>query len=209
MIEKFLKAKHWQLFLLGFVIPVLMQFLFMGIMMFTVFTNVEQNPEILTYFFPLILIISLLFMLVLYGWFWSIAVGLDRFIPDDLKLNVKRFKIFLIIPIVYILLFSVLVGVGISGMIDSGEPINPVYMVLILPLHLFSMFCMIYCLYFVAKTIKTAELKKKVRFGEFAGEFVLLWFFPIGIWIIQPRINKLVEEESDDLAKILHSDELV
>ena len=209
MIEKFLKAKHWQLFLLGFVIPVLVQFLFMGIMMFTVFTNVEQNPEILTYFFPLILIISLLFMLVLYGWFWSIAVGLDRFIPDDLKLNVKRFKIFLIIPIVYILLFSVLVGVGISGMIDSGEPINPVYMVLILPLHLFSMFCMIYCLYFVAKTIKTAELKKKVRFGEFAGEFVLLWFFPIGIWIIQPRINKLVEEESDDLAKILHSDELV
>ena len=54
MIEKFLKAKHWQLFLLGFIIPILLQFLFMGIMMFTLFTTVEQEPEILIYYFPIL-----------------------------------------------------------------------------------------------------------------------------------------------------------
>lgn len=41
-----------------------------------------------------------------------------------------------------------------------------------------------------AKTIKTVELQKKVTFSDFAGEFFLLWFSPIGIWILQPKINK-------------------
>jgi hypothetical protein len=30
-----------------------------------------------------------------------------------------------------------------------------------------------------------------VSFYDFSGPFFLLWFFPIGIWIIQPRINRL------------------
>jgi hypothetical protein len=49
---------------------------------------------------------------------------------------------------------------------------------------------------YVAKTIKTAELKRKVGLSEFSGEFFLLWFYFIGIWIIQPKINKLVEEKN-------------
>ena len=64
----------------------------------------------------------------------------------------------------------------------------------IIPLHLFAMFCLFYCLYFVSKTFKTAETQRKVAFGDFAGEFFMLWFFPIGIWIIQPKINKMVDE---------------
>ena len=47
-------------------------------------------------------------------------------------------------------------------------------------------------LYKAAKTIKTVELQKKVTFSDFAGEFFLLWFSPIGIWILQPKINKFV-----------------
>lgn len=60
-------------------------------------------------------------------------------------------------------------------------------------MHLFSMFCLFYCLYFVAKTIKTAELQKETSFGDFAGEFFLIWFYPIGIWFIQPKINRIAK----------------
>jgi hypothetical protein len=35
-----------------------------------------------------------------------------------------------------------------------------------------------------------------VNFGEFAGEFFMLWFYFIGIWIIQPKINKMAENEN-------------
>jgi len=57
------------------------------------------------------------------------------------------------------------------------------------------MFCIFYSLYFIAKELKSVELQKPVTFSDFAGEFFLLWFFPIGIWIIQPRINKIFESK--------------
>ena len=57
-----------------------------------------------------------------------------------------------------------------------------------------STFSMFYYLYFVAKTIKIAELQKKLEFVNFASEFFLIWFYPIGIWFIQPKINKIIEE---------------
>ena len=68
--------------------------------------------------------------------------------------------------------------------------------VIIIPLHLFSMFCIFYSLYFVAKTYKTVELQRQVSFSDFAGEFFMIWFYPIGIWIIQPKLNKIIENES-------------
>jgi hypothetical protein len=50
---------------------------------------------------------------------------------------------------------------------------------------------MFYILYFVAKTMKSVEMQKTVTFNDYAGEFFLIWFFPIGIWFLQPRINKI------------------
>src|SRR5258706_1398032 len=61
----------------------------------------------------------------------------------------------------------------------------------IIPLHLLAMFCMFYNLYFVAKNLRLAEIQKPLGFYEYSGQFFLLWFFPFGIWIIQPRINQL------------------
>ncbi|MCC1483634.1 hypothetical protein [Winogradskyella immobilis] len=62
---------------------------------------------------------------------------------------------------------------------------------IIIPLHLFSMFCIFHTIYYVAKTIKTVELKRRVSFIDFAGDFFLVWFYFIGVWILQPKINKV------------------
>jgi hypothetical protein len=32
-----------------------------------------------------------------------------------------------------------------------------------------------------------------VNFGDYAGEFFLTWFLFVGIWFIQPRINRLFD----------------
>jgi hypothetical protein len=53
-------------------------------------------------------------------------------------------------------------------------------------------------LYFVAKTFKTVELQREVSFSDFVGEFFMIWFYPVGIWIIQPKINKMIEEQSKE-----------
>ncbi|MAN88231.1 MAG: hypothetical protein CL555_15875 [Algoriphagus sp.] len=198
MTEKFLKAKHWQLFLLTFGIPMMLQFLMVG----TIFTNVGtgNNPDptfIFNYmiFFPIMMII---FTGVFFGWFWSVAVGLQIKVPEDVKMKVKKFKIFFFIPMVYLLFVTLFMGVQLNGLMTNGtEPsvgLIGVLVAVIVPLHLFSMFCIFYSLYFVAKTFKTVELQREVNFSDFAGEFFLFWFYPIGIWIVQPKINKMIIE---------------
>ena len=47
---------------------------------------------------------------------------------------------------------------------------------------------------FEAKVNQSAELQKEVRFSDFAGEFFLIWLFPIGVWFVQPKVNKIMEE---------------
>lgn len=179
MIEKFLKAKHWQIFMVTFGLPFLLQLILMPM------TIMGNDPMIMMKIFPIIMI---LFIGGFFGWFWSIAIGLQQVIPEDSKINVGKFKIFLLIPVVYMIFF-----LGFfTTLFNSGGP-NPGIFAIIVPLHLFSMFCIFYSLYFVAKTFKTAELQRKVTFSDFAGEFFMIWFFPIGIWIIQPKINKMIE----------------
>ena len=116
MTEKFLKAKHWQLFLLTFGIPMMLQFLMVG----TIFTNVGtgNNPDptfIFNYmkFFPIMMII---FTGVFFGWFWSVAVGLQIKVPEDVKMKVKKFKIFFFIPMVYLLFVTLFMGVQLNGL---------------------------------------------------------------------------------------------
>ena len=69
---------------------------------------------------------------------------------------------------------------------------------LLIPLHFLSIGCMFYNMYFVARTIKTAEMNKPVEFSDYIGEFFLMWFYIIGIWIIQPKVNNMKEYTGDD-----------
>ncbi|WP_298489453.1 hypothetical protein [uncultured Maribacter sp.] len=199
MINKFLNAKHWQLFTLMFGIPILLQI----VVMTTMFANIDSNgnPDQtgmlnMMKIFP---IIMFLYVGLFFGWFWSIGIGLQKYIPDDINMKIKKFKIFFLIPLAYILFLLIVIGTTFYGFSSGSNAVGGIVgkmLFVVIPMHLLSMFCIFYSLYFVSKTIKTTELKRDVTFSEFAGEFFMIWFFPIGIWIIQPRINKIVSEES-------------
>lgn len=199
MIHQFLKAKHWQIFTLTFAVPMIFYFiLFAGMMSTAIHLSQSQQPDptmMLSYmkFFPIII---LLFMASLFGWHWSVAIGLQNKVPEPIKMKVKKFKTFFFIPLIYMLAFLAFFSLTMNELSGPNPEPNLKFMgiglILIIPMHLFSIFCMLYSLYFVAKTLKTVELQKEVSFSEFAGDFFLIWFFPIGVWIIQPRINKIV-----------------
>lgn len=193
MNQRFLKAKHWQLFLLTFGVPMILHL----IMMVLVFVNIGRNdspdPALMMSYFMVFPFIMLVFTGVFFGWFWAVAVGLQSKVPEEVTMKVGRFKTFLFIPLLYIAFFVVYMLVSMSSTFQGGTPPDPTIFAVVLPLHLFSMFCIFYCLYFVAKTFKTVELQRKVTFSDFAGEFFMIWFYPIGIWIIQPKINEMVK----------------
>lgn len=189
MTEAFLKAKHWQLFFLSFGIPMFFQ----GIFMANFISNIESgnipDPSIIFNYMPYFSILMILFIGVLFGWFWSVAIGLQAKLPEGVKMKVKKFKILFFIPMMYILFFIVFFNFAINNI-----GLFKLSYFIIIPLHLFSMFCIFYCLYFVAKTFKTVALQRETSFSDFAGEFFMIWFYPFGIWVIQPQINKMMEE---------------
>ena len=196
MIQAFLKAKHWQLFILIFGLPLIFQI----VMMTAMFSNLDStyNPDptfMFSYmkYFPLVMVI---YVGIFFGWFWSVGMGLQNKIPENIKMKVKNFKIFFFIPLIYIFLILAFSRI-IMGKMMSSDGVQDISLMIgvfaiIVPLHLFSVFCMFYILYFVAKTIKTVELQREVKFGDFAAEFFLIWFYPIGVWFIQPRINRMI-----------------
>jgi len=185
---KLLTLKHWQLFGLLMGLPMIFQFVIMGSVM------TSNNPTIMFAAFPIMMI---LFIGLFFGWFYALGTNLHKKLPETATMNLTKFKIFLFIPVVYMLFLSLFMFGMFSNISAGGQP-NPAIFALIVPLHLFSMFCIFYCLYFNAKALKTVEWQKPVTFSDFAGEFFLIWFFPIGVWIIQPRINKLFDTTIDN-----------
>ena len=216
--EIFLRAKHWQLFLLTFGIPFLLQI----VMMAGIFSHLMQLPQvapdpmIIIGYFKFFPVIMVLYMGTMFGWQWSVATGLQKMAPAGVTMKVKKFKIFFFIPVIYLTLLLIFLSIVFStffsnsGLIDSkfGTISGGLYIfipfMIIIPLHLFAMFCIFYSLYFVAKTYKTVELQREVTFGDFVGEFFLTWFFPIGVWILQPKINKLIKEYNNNGGDEVH-----
>jgi hypothetical protein len=49
-----------------------------------------------------------------------------------------------------------------------------------------------------AQTLRSVELGRLANFSDYAIEFFLIWFSPVGFWILQPRLNKLMEKGIDD-----------
>ena len=185
MTNIFLKAKHWQIFALVIGLPFLFQLLLMVFMFLNLpFQNGDFRSGIFVVlgFLPLLLILSLI---VFIGWFWSVGNGLQKFLPEGMQFEMKKFKFSLLFPFFYMLLLTMLIGnnfFGFSFITGIGR-----MFFFIIPLHLLSMFCMGYLLYFVSKTIKSVEMQREARVNDHLGEFFMLWFFPLGIWVIQAK----------------------
>lgn len=197
MINYFLKAKHWQLFLFAFVVPFFVQIVLTILIVVkfkdATYLEMEQNTSYF-YIFPLL---ALLYLFGQMGWLYSLAVGLQKKIPQELRLKINRFKLLFFIPIVYILGFLSFFMIVVNNLTTSTTPQNFDTIFYFLPFlllfHIASIACIFHTNYFVAKTFKTAELQREVLFKDFIGEFFMIWFFIIGIWFLQPKINKIAD----------------
>ncbi|MEZ5105254.1 MAG: hypothetical protein R2757_21440 [Draconibacterium sp.] len=66
----------------------------------------------------------------------------------------------------------------------------------VMPMHIAAMVFTFYAMIFAAKTLKSAELNERAKVSEYLGDFFLIWFYPIGIWVLQPRIHKIIEKQN-------------
>ena len=121
-------------------------------------------------------------------WLWAIGSFLNSIAQPRLVQRTALWTFALIYPVLYLLLAA-------PFFITPGLK----YFEIILPFHFLAFFCVIYDLRFVSKGLALAENGRSVTFYDYAGPFFLIWFLPIGIWLVQPRINRLYAERSGAL----------
>lgn len=199
----FLKLKHWQLFMLFFALPVLIYIItIVGffIKMFSLKHLNNFDPSLFSGLLVGIFFVILISHGTLTLWNWTIGTQLIDKVPSEIRLKNRFFKFTVIFPLVYFLLMPLFMSQMIQSIdIQSQQApnFNPFIFLLLIPLNLFTLFCSIYTFYFTSKTYKSAQLQREVTFGDYVGEFFLIMFFIVGVWIIQPKVNQMVETKSD------------
>ena len=165
----YLQLKSWQLFIL-LVAPMFLPAIFVN----------SKNLD------TLFVIASLMSMIILIGWLYSIAIASNARLSSTLKKNTVVYKIGCLIPFIYVVLLALFFFPTAQNV---GVQHSPVWLK---PLHLASMFGIFYALYFTAKQFTTLKNGCEVKFSDYSGIFFLFWFYLIGVWFIQPKVNKLL-----------------
>jgi len=161
----FLRAKHWQIFILLW-----------GVYSIAGVGFVENSPRI-----PLFSEAAILFFeLSLAGWLWSVGSFLFSIDDPAYRLNIYFFR--------FAIIFA---GVYLPSFFAFPLSRKPIVDVLAFPLFLFAVFCWAYAYYFVSRSLVAVEEGRAVTRMDYGPTMGLFWVGFIGVWGIQPRINRL------------------
>jgi len=119
-------------------------------------------------------------------------------LPAGHDLKIKRLDFHLFFAWVYITIVLILFKGGYNINQDNYKDFG-LSIYLIVPLHIFTLYCIFYVIWFIAKSIATIQKNNVVGFGDYIGNFfLLLWFFPIGVWWIQPKVREIFSFNTED-----------
>lgn len=196
----FLKTKHWQLFLILCTLPCIIFIicLYFELKIIISFKTADsyllEMLQISKYIIPLEI-----FCFILYGSYnYILLTSLNKVKPIELrnKLTFSKFCIFFCV--LHFCFFFCFIYFTIDDIIKNQmQPNCLVYIVffIIFGCHFLSIFALFYLIYQLSYSLRCVELQRKPKFEEYLPEFVLFWVFPIGLWFLQPRINKIFQNE--------------
>ena len=156
-----LKFKHWQMFIILLIATFLTNLTWYG---HDTITMIFQGAGFLIYFV----------------WFFAIGIELVNHLPSTVDLSNTLFVINGFVIIISFGIIIVFFGGQYSG--------NGILSFLLISYLIFAIF---HFMFYPAKLIKSIELEKEAHLGQYFIYFLQLIFWPIGIWWIQPRINKI------------------
>jgi len=169
--KKILSYKHWQLFLL--------------IVILGSWTSPSPLKEIINSI-SVITFTIWIYAIGVYGQEIVAALGLPT-------LNLKLFRVnVLLIPIFLIMVFM-LAPEQTDG--NTAKEFNP-QTILLIPIALYLCFALFQTVIFACKTLATIELKREVKFGDYFVYLILIGMLIIGIWIVQPKVTKLIADNN-------------
>lgn len=119
------------------------------------------------------------------AWIVSIAISANR----KLDVSLRRSPTLMLVGMGFAAFY-----IGISQWllpdVTTGE--GGVSPWIVVPMHFAAMLGIFYALLFSANRLMTLDRGKNVSFLDYSGAFFLMWFFPVGVWFVQPRVNGLL-----------------
>jgi hypothetical protein len=108
-------------------------------------------------------------------WIYSVCTFIYEKYSVNLTIPINKFKLCILFGLIY----SVFFCFGFIPLENLGF------------FHIIAISVEIYCLYFLAKLLIMAEKKSAVKFRDYIGTFFAAYVLIIGIWWLQPRINRI------------------
>ncbi|ARS37584.1 hypothetical protein [Pontibacter actiniarum] len=179
-----LRLRHWQAFLLLFVLPFLVQY---GLLALLDALNVRTGDAVA-------MLIDALPATVYTLWLWQTGLWLRRRLPASIKPAPLYFHLGTLYLLLYTLLLVYTLALVRESVVGGTLPLG--MLVLLVPLHLLATLCYLYIVYFMARLLVEVEQQRAVDFGEFAGTYFFFLLLPLGIWFLQPRLRRLYLTEA-------------
>ena len=182
------RLKAWQVFIILILPMFASQFYLMSNMPSPASSPRPPSLEEFDALFKQTMLMSLLMMVLLLAWVLSIGFAANRRVEQSLRQNTRLAIGSASFAAGYVALAPLIWPS--PGDLSSGAA----SMALIFPLHILAMIALIYVLAFTARNVMMAERQSPVSFFDYSGPFFLIWFFPIGVWFVQPRVNRIVAD---------------
>ncbi len=165
------KLKHWQAFII-LIIPYII-----GMVSWSDYFSFGQTTALNISATSIVIFLSLFF-------FWIMSIGL---VLNKIQENQYRLKKWILIPSI---LISIVGYANLNFERLKIEQITVPYSISMI-LTPFVLFGVLYIFINIPRSLKSAELGRKVIFTEWILYSLLIFFFPIGVWFIQPRLNRI------------------
>ncbi|MBJ6110479.1 hypothetical protein JAO73_15755 [Hymenobacter sp. BT523] len=121
-----------------------------------------------------------LVLLVLYvGYYAMLGNALSHYLPRKVHHNVTWF---LVDAFVVIIAYAITAIVFDGTWEVSGLATLPIFYLFFAIGHLF---------WFPAVALVAIETRSEPEFSQYAGTMLQVFFWPIGIWFVQPRLNRI------------------
>jgi hypothetical protein len=143
----------------------------------------QENASLLMMF------LSIANAIVVFGWYYSLGTTFYGKIREKSAFNLRLFRL----CILYVLgtMLTIPFLYYFRDDLNGNANVGAIFVIIFLA----TGFAIMYCMRFVARSIVTYERKELVGFADYAGPFFLLWFYPLGVWFIQPKVHKLLHTQ--------------
>ena len=175
--------KAWQVFLALIAPMIALQVFVVGMIAPSGQVGSIAETELLRELAQRLIILSFIMLLLLFAWLVSVALVSNNRINSSLRPSLRVYSA----AMVYVLTYCALAVYFFPHYFSSRQGLPGPIVVM----HLLATAANFYILGFTAKSLVLAQKQSAVSFFDYAGAFFLMWFFPVGVWFVQPRVNKL------------------